>query len=149
MKILKILLLRKLTLLLSFFILITTTMETTAQEVNADVLSDPIVSQVSDPNKPFSVLIDITLIPGQEVEFERLFAPVIAEVRKEPGNIEFQLSRHPEEPNVYFLYERWKNVEVLKAHMTTPHMSQFWPKYFPMIARIPNIRVFMERDLQN
>jgi len=65
-----------------------------AQEVDPDVLSDPIVSQVSDPDKPFSVLIDITLIPGKEKEFEREFGPVIAEVRKEPGNIEFQLSQH-------------------------------------------------------
>lgn len=132
-----------------FLSLILFVMETQAQDVNPDLLSAPIVEQVSDPNKPFSVLIDITLIPGQENEFERLFGPVIAEVRKEPGNIEFQLSRHPEESNVYFLYERWENVEVLKAHMTTSHMSQFWPKYFPMIARIPDIRVFMERDLQD
>ena len=122
--------------------------KTAAQEVDANVLSDPIVSQISDPNKPFSVLIDITLIPGKENEFEREFGPVIAEVRKEPGNIEFQLSQHPQEPNVYFLYERWKNVEVLKEHMVTPHMSQFWPKYFPMIAKIPTIRVYMEKDLQ-
>ncbi|MBP2831843.1 antibiotic biosynthesis monooxygenase [Aquimarina sp. U1-2] len=123
-------------------------MHTEAQEIDPNLLSDPIVKKVSDPDKPFSVLIDITLIPGMEIEFEKQFAPVIAKVRKEKGNIEFQLSRHPEEPNVYFLYERWKNVEVLKAHMTTPHMSQFWSKYFPMIARIPTIRVFMERDLQ-
>ncbi|MCG8388271.1 MAG: antibiotic biosynthesis monooxygenase [Cytophagales bacterium] len=122
--------------------------ESNAQEIDPGVLSEPIVSQVSDPSQPFSVLIDITLIPGQEAAFEKAFAPVIAEVRKEPGNIEFQLSRHPEEPNVYFLYERWKNVQVLKEHMVTPHMSQFWPQYFPMIARIPTIRVYMERDLQ-
>ena len=122
--------------------------QSNAQEIDPSVLSAPIVNQVPDPDKPFSVLIDITLIPGREAAFEREFAPVIAEVRKEPGNIEFQLSRHPEEPNVYFLYERWENVEVLKKHMNTPHMSQFWPKYFPMIARIPTIRVYMERDLQ-
>ena len=123
-------------------------MESNAQEIDPNVLSAPIVEQVSDPYKPFSVLIDITLIPGKEAEFEKAFASVIAEVRKEPGNIEFQLSRHPKEPNVYFLYERWKNIEVLKAHMETAHMSAFWPKYFPMIARIPTIRVYMERDLQ-
>ena len=125
-----------------------TIMDTQAQEVNPDLLSAPIVEQVLEPNKPFSVLIDITLIPGQEADFEKAFAPVIAEVRKEPGNIEFQLSQHPAEKNVYFLYERWKNVKVLKEHMSTPHMSQFWPKYFPMIARIPTIRVYMERDMQ-
>ncbi|MGD1843716.1 MAG: putative quinol monooxygenase [Thermonemataceae bacterium] len=123
-------------------------METNAQKVDPNVLSAPIVNQVTDPDKPFSVLIDITLIPGQEAAFEKEFAPVIAAVRKEPGNVAFQLSRHPEEPNVYFLYERWKNIEVLKAHMTTPHMSQFWPKYFPMLAKIPTIRVYMVNDLQ-
>lgn len=117
-----------------------------AQE--ADDLAAPIRAQVSDPDKPFSVLIDITIIPGREKEFEEIFAPVIAEVRKEPGNIAFQLSKHPQESNVYFLYERWKNMKVLEEHMVTPHMSKFWPKYFPMIARIPNIRVFMVNDLQ-
>lgn len=119
---------------------------TIAQE--ADDLAAPIRNQVSDPNEPFSVLIDITIIPGMEADFEREFGPVITEVRKEPGNIEFQLSRHPTESNVYFLYERWENLEVLEKHMTTPHMRQFWPKYFPMIARVPNISVYMQRDLQ-
>lgn len=123
-------------------------MEAKAQEIDPNVLSAPIVAQVSAPNLPFSVLIEITLIPGKEAEFEKEFGPVIGEVRKEPGNIEFQLSQHPEEKNVYFLYERWKNIEVLKQHMGTPHMSQFWPKYFKMIARIPTIRVFMVNDLQ-
>lgn len=132
----------------TMFLLIQTTMEAQAQQVDPNVLSEPIVNQVSDPEKPFSVLIDITLIPGQETAFEKEFGPVIAQVRKEPGNIEFQLSQHPEEPNVYFLYERWENIEVLKQHMGTSHMSQFWPKYFPMLAKIPTIRVYMEKDLQ-
>ena len=48
-------------------------MELKAQEIDPDVLSAPIVEQVSDPEKPFSVLIDITLIPGKEAEFEKAF----------------------------------------------------------------------------
>lgn len=123
-----------------------TTFETKAQEID---LAEPIRTQLSDPDKPFSNLIEITILPGKEKEFEGLFSPVIAEVRKENGNIEFQLNRHPNEPNVYFLYERWANLKVLENHMITKHMSDFWPKYFPLLARIPDIRVFMVDDLQN
>jgi quinol monooxygenase YgiN len=129
-------------------IIITVLLATVAKAQTADDLAAPIRSQVSDPNKPFSNLIEITIIPGKEKEFEKLFGPVIAKVRKEAGNIEFQLNKHPKEPNVYFLYERWKNIKVLEEHMVEPHMTEFWPKYFPLLARIPDIRVFMINDLQ-
>jgi quinol monooxygenase YgiN len=114
----------------------------------ADDLAAPIRNQVSNPDKPFSNLIEITIIPGKEKEFEKLFGPVIAKVRKEQGCIEFQLSKHPKESNVYFLYERWKNIRILEEHMILPHMTEFWPKYFSLIARIPDIRVFIVNDLQ-
>ena len=118
-----------------------------AQSPQVEDLIAPIRAQVASEDEPFSILIFITLKPGEEGAFERTFAPVIAATRQEPGNIEFQLSQHPTESNVYFLYERWENLTAVEQHMGLPHMTEFWPVYLPMLARMPEFEIYMAREL--
>ena len=110
-------------------------------------LMAPIRAQVGDPDQPFDIFIKITLIPGQEQAFEEAFASRMERTRAEPGNILFELSVHPEMPNVYMLHERWENLEAVESHVGLEHMRTFWPIYFPMIARIPEFEIYSTRDL--
>lgn len=104
---------------------------------------------VRDPVQAFDIFIKITLIPGQEEAFEEAFASRMAATREEPGNILFELSRHPDMPNVYMLHERWASLDAVERHMSLPHMASFWPIYFPMIARVPEFEIYATRDLVN
>lgn len=107
----------------------------------------PIRAQVADPAKPFDIFIKITLIPGQEDAFEEAFVSRMTTTREEPGNILFELSVHPQMPNVYMLHERWENLAAVERHMGLEHMQTFWPLYFPMIARVPEFEIHTTRDL--
>lgn len=110
-------------------------------------LIGPIQARVSDPAQPFDIFIDITIKPGQEAAFERAFAPVVAATRREPGNLAFQLTRDPTQPNVYLHHERWRSLADVERHMGTPHMQAFWPVYLPMLARKPEFKITMTREL--
>lgn len=107
----------------------------------------PIQAAVTDPNKPFDLYIDIKIKPGMENDFERAFAPAVAATRREPGNLDFTLTRHPTEPGRYIHHERWARLSDVERHMGTPHMQAFWPVYLPMVARAPNIKVYMTAEL--
>jgi quinol monooxygenase YgiN len=102
---------------------------------------------VSNPNQPFDIFIDITIKPGLEADFERAFAPAVTATRQEPGNLEFQLTRDPQQPNVYIHHERWKTLADVEQHMGTQHMQAFWPLYLPMLARTPEFKIAMTREL--
>ena len=120
-----------------------------AQETpSVEDLIAPIRAQVANPDQPFDLFIEITLIPGQEIAFEEAFGPRIAATRKEPGNLLFELSVHPTQPNVYILHERWENLAAVERHMGLGHMASFWPLYLPMIARVPSFEVYETRELE-
>lgn len=114
-----------------------------------DLLADVRRAVAESGSRPINLQIQITLKPGAEQAFERAFRPVIRATRAESGNLEFQLNRHPTEPYVYFLYERWKSLDAVERHMGTAHMKAFWPKYFPMLARAPVITTYLVDDLGN
>lgn len=135
-----------------FFIAIITlgalTMTALAQKgPSTEDLMAPIRAQVGNLDRPFDIFIKITLIPGQERSFEEAFASRMKATRAEPGNILFELSRHPQMPNVYMLHERWANLAAVENHIGLEHMRTFWPIYFPMIARIPEFEIYSTRDL--
>lgn len=131
------------------FMVVTTTAVAQSQAAVPTVqdLIGPIQARVSNPNQPFDIFIDITIKPGMEDEFECVFAPAVAATRPEPGNLAFQLTRDPKQPNVYLHHERWRTLADLERHMGTPHMQAFWPVYLPMLARTPEFKITMTRDL--
>ncbi len=47
------------------------------------------------------------------------------ETRKEPGCLHYRFYQDIEDPNMFFVYERWIDGAALDAHMQTPHMDEF------------------------
>ena len=45
--------------------------------------------------------------------------------RKEPGCLFYQAHRSPDNPNVFFLYEQYKDAAGYEAHMATSHFEQY------------------------
>jgi quinol monooxygenase YgiN len=97
-----------------------------AQEEN------PLVAQVraavSDPSKPFVMLIRIEAKPGMGKQLEAAFAPAIAATRKEKGCLAYDLGRSAKSPDAYVLYERWASLDDLKAHLAAKHIAELLPK---------------------
>ncbi len=45
--------------------------------------------------------------------------------RKEPGCLFYQSHRSPDDPNVFFLYEQYRDAAGYEAHMASPHFEQY------------------------
>lgn len=70
---------------------------------------------------------------GQEVEFERLFAELRAEMRAhEPRCLLYSLLKSRSKPGAYIVHEQYQNQAALDAHQKSPHGA----KYFPLMRAI-------------
>jgi len=98
----------------------------TLSTVRADDDQPPIVAavkaQLADPAKPFTMFVKIRVKDGQEKAFEAAFTNVVANTRKEPGCLTYDLTKLAGEKPVYVVYERWKNLEALTSHAKAPYI---------------------------
>jgi quinol monooxygenase YgiN len=93
----------------------------------AEDKDDPIVAQVKarlkDASKPFALLINMQVKEGAGPKFEAAFAKALAATRKEPGCLAYDLNRDTQEPQRYVIYERWKGLDDLRAHLKSAHLK--------------------------
>ncbi|MCS6863919.1 MAG: putative quinol monooxygenase [Gemmataceae bacterium] len=98
-------------------------------------------SKVQDPNKPFALIVTFTVKKGQEKAFEDAFAPALDATRKEPGCIAYYLNRDPDAPQTYLMYEQFKSVAALEAHMKEKHTQKLLETVIPLCEGEPTIKV--------
>jgi quinol monooxygenase YgiN len=63
--------------------------------------------------------------PGRSDELGHRLATLVAPARAEPGNINYDLHRSNDDPDVWVLYENWRSPADLKAHFQLPYMKEF------------------------
>jgi quinol monooxygenase YgiN len=69
---------------------------------------------------------------GMGDELGRRLAQLVKPARAEPGNINYDLHRSYEDPDLWVLYENWKSSSDLAAHFELPYMKAF-------VARLPEV----------
>lgn len=89
-------------------------------------------SRLKDPDKPFTLIVRVQVKEGAGKQFEDAFAKAISATRKEKGNLAYDLNRDTENPLRYLVYERWKNLAALEAHLKAPHLKA-------LLAELPKI----------
>lgn len=70
--------------------------------------------------------------PGMGDELGRRLWALVEPARAEPGNINYDLHRSKEKPDVWMLYENWKAESDLAAHFELPYMKEF-------VAALPEV----------
>jgi quinol monooxygenase YgiN len=93
-----------------------------AQEKEHPIVT-AVKANVKDATKPFTMLVHIKIKDGAAAKFEAAFARAITETRKEKGALAYDLNRSAKHPNEYVVYERWRNVAALEAHLKSPHIQ--------------------------
>src|SRR5437660_9475153 len=74
-------------------------------------------SKVKDPAKPFALIVTIKAKAGKGKELEAAFAPCIAATKKEAGCLAYELNRDPDNPTVYVMFEKFRNLAALETHL--------------------------------
>lgn len=77
----------------------------------------------------------IAFIPaksGMGDELGRRLLALVEPSRAEPGNINYDLHRSIEDPDMWVLYENWRDAADLAAHFEFPYMKAF-------VATLPEV----------
>ena len=98
--------------------------------------------KITDPKKPFTLVVVLTAKDGQGKQLEELFKPAIAATRKEKGCIAYDLNRDLAEAAKYYVYERWQSVAALEAHLQTPHIKTLLSKIGDVLAGEPEVKFY-------
>ena len=116
-----------------------------ASQANAADEENPVIklvkSKVKDPSKPFALIVTFKVKPGNEKKFEEAFAPCLTATRKEAGCIAYFLNRDPDAPSNYVMYEQFKGVAGLEAHLKEKHTQTLLAAVVPMCEGDPTIKV--------
>lgn len=100
-------------------------------------------AKVSDPKKPFTMVVLVKVKEGQARQFEEAFKPAIVATRKEKGCIAYDLNRDPEDASRYYVYERWHSVAALEHHLQTEHIKTLLSKLGDVLAGPPEVKFFV------
>lgn len=68
-----------------------------------------------------NVLVRLRVKPEARDTFLKAFAEVIPASRAAPGNYVFDLYQETDDPNGFFLFERWQSVAAHEAHLGQPY----------------------------
>lgn len=114
-----------------------------ADRVRAD--DDPIVAavkkHVKHHDKPFTMVIGLKVKDGTGEKFETAFAKALKATRKEKGCLSYDLNRGAD--NAYQVYERWKSVADLEAHLKTDHIKALREVLHEVLDGMPALHVYI------
>ena len=83
----------------------------------------------------FVVTVIFELKPGCAGEFEpAMLAQARNSLEAEPDCVQFDVCRHPERAEEFFLYEIYGDRAAFDAHLASPHFKRFDATVTPMVA---------------
>lgn len=97
---------------------------------------------LSDPNKPFTILVSFKVKEGQGPKFEAAVTKMAKETRKEKGNLAYEVSRIAKGTD-YAIYERWENLAALEAHLKTEHFKAAMAELDPLLGGGIEVRLYV------
>ena len=71
---------------------------------------------------------------GCEQAVKQQLQSLIAQSRKEPGNIHYDLYQALDNEALFLFHESWKNQKALDEHMNTPYLKSFLAKESELLA---------------
>jgi quinol monooxygenase YgiN len=66
----------------------------------------------------------ITAAGGKADELRAVLAALVPEIRKEPGNISYELHENAAKPGEFHFYEAYSNEAAVQAHMANPLLHE-------------------------
>jgi len=77
-----------------------------------------------------TIVVPIKAKTEKRAEVRRRLQDLAAQTHREPGNINYILHEVPSQPDLFLIYENWKDQAALDFHMEQDYLKQFladWP----------------------
>lgn len=86
----------------------------------------------------------LKLADGKGEELEKAFRKAVPLVLKDPGAITYALHRSINDPNKYFVYEKYEDQEAVSYHASTDHFKEFFKVLVSLLDGSPDIEMYNE-----
>jgi quinol monooxygenase YgiN len=96
-------------------------METTAIDEVGGIIT-AFEAQVGDRRRPLAIIARFRVRVGAGSRIEKAFAEASVQTAREAGVLAYQLHREPGSSDAFVVYERWRNLDDLEAHLRTPYI---------------------------
>lgn len=93
------------------------------------------------------VVATLTVKPESRAELIAAAAVCIAETRKEPGNIAYDMHESVTDPTKMVFVERWETAEALGPHGKSDHMRAFGRVAVKCFSEPPKIEIISPADV--
>lgn len=117
------------------------------EEAESATAVHPIVTEVKSQlgkrssDKPFVMMVTLKPKSGQASKIVAGMKKATPPTRAEEGNTAYLLLQSPTDSESFVVYERWKSVAALEAHMKTPHIIELLKDLEPVLAEPPSMQV--------
>jgi quinol monooxygenase YgiN len=109
--------------------------------------TNPLVAKIKadlkDPTKPFTLIVQLEAKDGMQAKLEAAFAKAVKETRKEKGCLAYNLNRDAKESTRFLVYERWKSLADLEAHLKSPHITALLGELKELLTAPPEGKVLL------
>ena len=112
----------------------------TVAQYTKDPIAD-IKSQLKDPTKPFTTLVEFTIKPQAIKEWRKLVQESVKNTKKEPGSITYTSHQYAKDPGKFVFVEVWRSFAALEEHVKQDYVKTLLTKAGELSAAPPSIRV--------
>lgn len=99
--------------------------------------------QLPDPAKRLSLLARFAVEAADGPKLEAAFGRAMPFTLKEPGCIVFTLNRDPRDPGRFVVYEQWRSLTDLEAHLRTDYVARLRAEVDELIVGLPEFQVLL------
>ena len=91
-----------------------------------------------------AVIAKIPVVPEKKQQALEVIRNLMKEVANEEGTLFYSVNVSDQDPNTLVFIERYKDMEAVSAHSSTPHFKEFMSKVAEFGAAKPEITLYQE-----
>jgi len=100
-------------------------------------------AQVGDRHQSLALIGRFRIRAGAGPRIEKEFAKASAQTASEAGVLAYQLHREPDNTDVFVVYERWRTLDDLEAHLRTSYIAALRGEIDAVMEGQPEFRVIL------
>jgi len=114
---------------------------TTNDEVGSIIAA--FAAQVGDRHRSLALIARFRVRKGAGPRIEKAFAEAALQTAREAGVFAYQLHREPDNSDAFVVYERWRSLQDLEAHLRMPYIAALRAEIDTVMEGQPSFQVML------
>ncbi len=99
------------------------------------MLVDRLPEPADGEDNPYALVVVLHANPADAETVNDLLLSNVTATRAEPGNVLYHLNRDRADPNTFYFYEAYRDIDAFRAHLAAPYITELLRALPPYLAR--------------